>query len=144
MAKKHKNIGKLPPRYSFLLNPHAGTRLSRCPICEKPTHARKFPLFIIIEGWGPFVLGKTCKYCTPCELIMVHQDELEAELVIFGERYCPDAIGNPYHVIGTTEKATWKAGLDGGGPKTGSMLDHLADFKKHFDLEFDPGGWRFG
>jgi hypothetical protein len=73
-------VGKLPPRYGFILNPHGGTRLSKCPRCERYTHPRKFAFFIHVEGWGPMALGKTCKYCSRCELIMMHQDELEAEL----------------------------------------------------------------
>jgi hypothetical protein len=50
MAKNR--IGKLPPRYSFMLNPHAEVRLSVCPKCRKPTHPRKFALFIHIDKVG--------------------------------------------------------------------------------------------
>ena len=67
-------IGRLPGRYSFLLNPYADTRLSKCPQCRRPTHSRKFPLVIHIEGWGPFILGKTCRYGARCELIIAHPD----------------------------------------------------------------------
>ena len=42
MAKKR--IGKLPPRYSFILNPYADVRLSKCPRCQKLTYLRKFAL----------------------------------------------------------------------------------------------------
>ena len=31
-------IGKLAPRYSFMLNPHTEVRLSKCPKCRKATH----------------------------------------------------------------------------------------------------------
>ena len=78
MAKKR--IGKLPPRYSFMLNPYTDVRLSKCPRCQKLTYLRKFALFIHIDAWGPMALGKTCRYCARCELIMAHQDELEAQL----------------------------------------------------------------
>jgi len=50
-------IGKLLPRYSFMLNPHAEVRLSKCPKCQKVTHLRKFALLIHIDEWGPMVLG---------------------------------------------------------------------------------------
>ena len=73
---KH-TIGKLPPRYTFILNPYQDTRLSKCTICRKPTHMRKVALLIHIEEWGLLALGKTCRYCSHCELIIAHRDELE-------------------------------------------------------------------
>ncbi len=73
-------IGKLRPRYSFMLNPHSEVRLSKCPKCQRLTHRRKFALFVHIERWGPMALGKTCRFCARCDLIMAQQDELEAQL----------------------------------------------------------------
>src|SRR4029079_6862173 len=96
-----KTIGKLPPRYAFLLNPYSDVRLSKCPKCDRPTHPRKFALMIHVDGWGPFVLGKTCRYCTPCELIIAHRDELEAELTGSFARLDPGVIGKEHLVIGT-------------------------------------------
>jgi len=69
-------IGKLAPRYSFMLNPHTEVRLSKCPKCRKATHLRKFALFIHIDEWGPMVLGKTCRYCSRCAMVMVQRAEL--------------------------------------------------------------------
>src|SRR4029450_14008147 len=108
-------IGKLPPRYSFMLNPHAEVRLSKCPKCERPTHLRKFALFFLVDKWGPLALGKTCRYCSRCELIMVHQDELEAELAHSFSHMAPEVIGNDYMVLGTIEKKVWQEGLQGRG-----------------------------
>jgi hypothetical protein len=102
MAKK-KRIGKLPPRYSFILNPYADVRLSKCPRCQKLTHLRKFALFIHIDKWGPMALGKTCRYCSRCELIMAHKDELEAQLEHSFSQIAPEVIGNEYLVLGTIE-----------------------------------------
>jgi hypothetical protein len=62
-----------------MLNPFAGTRLSTCPKCDELTYPRKFPLFVHVDGWGPLALGKTCKYCPRCELIMCHQDYVDLE-----------------------------------------------------------------
>jgi len=95
MAKK-KRIGKLPPRYSFILNSYTDVRLSKCPRCQKLTHLRKFALFIHIDAWGPMALGKTCRYCSRCELIMAHQDELEAQLAHSFSQMAPEVIGNEY------------------------------------------------
>lgn len=74
MKRKRTKIGELPRRYSFILNQYSETRLSKCPKCEKLTHPRKFVMFIHIDGWGPMALGKTCRYCSRCEMIIVHQD----------------------------------------------------------------------
>ncbi len=140
MAETGKRLGKLPPRYKFILNPHDDLRLSKCPICERPTHMRKFALFIVVEGAGPMVLGKTCRFCTPCDLVMVHQDELEHELVVAFEPRNPDAIGNDYMVFGTMDKKVWRKSLE--GEAIPDPLSHVADFEKELDLHYDPGGWR--
>ena len=114
--------------------------MSKCPICRRLTHMRKFSLLIYIDEWGLLALGKTCRYCSPCELIVLHQDELEAELVGTFERVAPDVIGNQYLVLGTVEKKWWKEGLDRVRDQPREALEHLAEFKK--ELELDPGGWQ--
>jgi hypothetical protein len=136
-----KRIGKLPPRYSFLLNPYSDVRLSTCPRCHKPTHPRKFALFVHVDDWGPLALGKTCRYCTPCELIIVHQDELEAELAHSPAALAPGAVGKEYMVLGTVDRRVWRQGLQGRGQPLDEMLDHVADFKKVLELHVEPGGW---
>ncbi len=97
-------IGQLPPRYSFLLNPHAEVRLSKCPKCQKVTHLRKFALLIHIDEWGPMVLGKTCRYCSRCEMVMAQRAELEAELAHGLNHIAPRVIGNDYLVLGTIQR----------------------------------------
>ena len=134
-------LGKLPRRYSFILNPYPNERLSKCPKCHRPTHLRKFALLIHIDEWGLMALGKTCRYCTRCELIIAHQDELEAELAYSLRKIAPRVIGNKYMVVGTVEKSIWQSGLTGSGIDIGEVLKHTADFKKVLDLEVEPGGW---
>src|SRR5690242_8360668 len=94
-------VGKLPPRYNLLLNPYTDVRLSKCPRCGRLTHPRKFALFIHVEGFGPLVLGKTCRFCTPCELVIVHRDELEAELARSPAHLTPGDAEGRYLVLGT-------------------------------------------
>jgi hypothetical protein len=139
MAKTRS--GKLPPRYSFILNSYKDFRLSKCPLCQQLTHMRKFALLIHIDQAGLMALGKTCGYCTPCELIIAHQDELEDELVHIFESRAPDVIGNPYLVLGTVDKKWWKESLDRGGDPITEALDHVADFKRVLDLKIEGGGW---
>ena len=134
-------IGNLPPRYSLLLNPHADLRLSKCPKCQKLTHSRKFALFLHIDGWGPMVLGKTCRYCSRCEMVMVNRNELEAELARGLSRMAPGVIVENHLVLGTIEKKIWREGLGGHGKPLAEMLKYVADFKHHYSLEYDLGGW---
>ncbi|MEG3850739.1 hypothetical protein QT971_27770 [Microcoleus sp. herbarium19] len=145
MAKSKTALGKLKPRYSFILNPHSEFRLSKCPTCQKLTHLRKFALFIFIEGVGPIILGKTCRYCSKCELIMAHQDELEGELALSLQKIAPQAIGNEYFVVGTFDKKLWQSQLQNGengeNKLTSETFNYLADFKKTLDLNIEPGGW---
>lgn len=135
------SIGGLPPRYSYMLNPHSEVRLNKCPKCRKLTYLRKFALFIHIEGWGPLVLGKTCRYCSSCELTMVHQDALESQLAQSFSEIAPEVIGKAYRVLGTIEKRVWQEGLSGRRQPLSEILKHVAQFKQEYVLEYHPGGW---
>ena len=112
-SRSGPRAGKLPPRYGFILNPFAETRVSRCPLCAKLNFPRKFPLLIVVKGWGPYVQGKTCKYCSKCELIVCHQDELEEQLFHAFTHLKPALIGADYFVLGTIKTRTIKAALRG-------------------------------
>src|ERR1017187_613912 len=87
-----RRVGKLTPRYQFVLNPFEFDRMSRCLRCKKLTYPRKFPLLIHIDGWGLMTLGKTCKYCPKDELIICHQDELDMELAHAFSKLKPEVI----------------------------------------------------
>ena len=137
-----KHLGKLPPRYSFLLNPYSDVRLSKCPQCHSLARQKKFALLIHIDAWGLVPLGKTCRWCPRCELIMAHQDELENILAQCFSSRNPDVIGNKYLVMGTVDMQVWRKGLKGAVSTLQDVLDHTADFKMRYDLKVDPGGWR--
>ena len=133
-------FGNQPPRYSFLLNPYSDERLTKCPKCRKLTYLRKFALMIHIEEWGLMALGKTCRYCPRCELIMAHQDELEAELANVSIQIAPEACGNEYTVFGTMERKAWRHQLSGKGLPLEETLEHVTVFTKVLTLEVEPGG----
>jgi hypothetical protein len=137
-----KTVGKLPPKYKFLLSPHKYLKYSKCPHCNKITFARKFPLFIHVEDAGmPVILGKTCKYCSRCELIICHQEELDELLAKLFEKMKPEVIGNDYYVLGTLELNAWKKSLE--TPiNMGQTVEHMSDIKEYTFLDYDPGGWR--
>jgi hypothetical protein len=135
-----RRLGQLPPRYTFALNPYEDARFSKCPKCNRATYSRKFPLLIHIDDFGLLALGKTCRYCSKCELIIAHQDELESALAaMFAER-APQVIGNDYLVMGTVERKIWQQGLEK-ERALGDMLPHSADFKQHVTLKYEPAGW---
>jgi hypothetical protein len=75
-------------------------------------------------------------------MIMAHRDELEAELAQSPAHLAPNAAGKGYLVLGTVDRKVWQKGLQGSGTQLEDALEHLADFKKHFDLHVEPGGWR--
>lgn len=136
-SKKTHRFGELEPRYRFAINPFPGVRWSRCPRCEKLTHARKFPLLIHVEPGTLITLGKTCRYCTRCEFIIVDQQELETELVIGCEqRGADDMTGNPYLVLGTVDLKHWKAGMRN-GMRMEDLRAHAADIESYYTLH-DP------
>lgn len=136
--QKQPGFGTLRPRYRFALNPFPEVRWSRCPRCEKLTHGRKFPLLIHIDGLGLITLGKTCRYCTPCEFIIADQAELEEQLVIAcEERGFPEMIGNPYTVFATVQRGYWKETLLRRNADLDALRANTADIESHHQL-FDP------
>jgi predicted Rdx family selenoprotein len=134
-----QRIGGLPPRYSFILNKYADVRVSKCPRCDRLTNSQKFALFIHVDDLGPLILGKTCRYCPKCELIVAHQDELEAQLAVGQVRLQPGKSG--YFVIGTMDRKAWERGLTGSGVTLADSMKHVAEFKKVFTLKVEGGGW---
>jgi len=102
-------MGALPPRYAFVLNPHAGEGFTKCPRCETRTNLRKLPLVIHIEGFGLVLLGKTCRLCLRCETLIAHKAELDELLGAVGNATQPD-----YVVLGTLSRRTYRQGLTGG------------------------------
>jgi len=136
-----KPFGKLPARYTLLSNPHIHERLSKCPSCRKTTHPRKFALVIHADGWGLYTQGKTCRYCSGCEMIIVHDQELDAEVAATMMRIAPTAVGKNYYVLGTMDVKLWKRGLAGATPTLEDALVGTAEIKKRLTLDVRPAGW---
>lgn len=141
--RKKPRFGALRPRYRFALNPFPEVRWSRCPRCEKLTHARKFPLLIHLEGRGLITMGKTCRYCTPCEFIIADQLELEEQLaIVCQERGFPERIGNPYVVFATVQLRFWRETLKQDNVDLDALRAHAADIKEHHRLIDPRPVWR--
>ena len=133
-------LSKLPPQYTFILNPYTEYRFTRCPGCDQKMRQRKLPLFIHVDPMDPVVLNKTCRYCPDCDLLIAHQDEIEELLAGIFAQLDPSVIGNEYLVMGTVERKAWREGVK--QPKgTTEMLEHLHVFKDVRTVRMQPGGW---
>jgi hypothetical protein len=128
-------LGKQPPRYRFFLNPYSDVRFTTCPQCGEKTRVRKLPLVIHIDPLQLVALNKTCRYCPRCDLLIAHQDQLEAWLAAFFGQQQPDVVGNDYLVVGTEDRAAWRRGTQ--TPLTiPEALEHLHDFIE--TVRFEP------
>ena len=129
-------LGALPPRYSFVLNPHRDAGFTRCPKCEAKTRIRKLPLVIHVEDFGVVVLGKTCRLCPACEVLIAHQAEIEQLLSALLGR-AVDA--QTFVVLGTVERPVWRRSLTHPAA-VDAVKKHMADFKTYLRVDFTPAG----
>jgi hypothetical protein len=130
-----RRLGKQPPRYRFFLNPYPDVRFTTCPQCGAKTRVRKLPLVIHIDPLQLVALNKTCRYCPSCDLLIAHQDELEAWLAAFFGQQKPEVVGNDYLVVGTEDRAAWRRGTR--TPlTTRELLADLHDFAEV--VRFEP------
>ncbi len=141
--RKLRRLGKLPPQYQFLLNPFTNVRFTAsCPGCDGKTKQRKFPLAIHVDNCGLVILNKTCRFCPHCDLVIAHQNEIEAQLAHVLQQATPPAVLSDYLIIGTVERKDWRRGLT--DPLSNQeTIDALHDFKNQ--LQFKPAPvWEFG
>jgi thiol-disulfide isomerase/thioredoxin len=141
MAKKARStFGELPPRYTFFLNPYQDYRFTRCPLCEQPAKWRKFPLLIHIDPLFLMALNMHARFCPDCDLLIVHQDQLEAQLAAHLAEHDPSLIGNDYLVFGTVERQAWRENMQTPKPLD-EMRKHIADFQAATTFKVQPAGW---
>ena len=128
-------MGALPPRYAFILNPHADTKFTKCPRCETKTNLRKLSLVIHLEGFGLVLLGKKCRLCVRCETLIAHKAELDTLLSTVVNNSKPE-----YIVLGTVDRRTHRRGL-AGSASLDDVRAHTSDFKSYWKVEVTPAGW---
>jgi hypothetical protein len=135
-------MGALPPRYSFVLNPHVHERFTKCPSCDAPTRIRQLPLVLHVQHPGGsklVLLNKTCRLCVLCKTLIVGRAELEGVMIAAG---LSAALKRPdYVVLGTVDRRIWRRGL-GGNAELPDIREHMADFKKHLKIDLMPACWK--
>ncbi len=130
-------MGALRPRYSFVLNSDQEAGFTRCPRCEAKTRIRKFALVIHVEEFGLVHLGKTCRLCTGCEVLIAHQAEIEQLLSTLLGRAIDS---QKFLVLGTVDRQVWRRGL-AHPVSLDAVKKHMADFKAYMRVDFTPAGW---
>ena len=119
--------------------PRRGSRNG--PKCDAPTKLRKIALAIHVDHEdGPrlVVLGQTCRLCVACEILIAHQNEVEAFISASGVGGTTPA--PEYMVLGTVEGRTWGQGLQG-GMRLDDVRAHMSDFRRYLRVEVEPAGW---
>jgi hypothetical protein len=142
MAKvKQRQLGGLPPKYSFMVNPYPEERVSRCPLCDCKTGQRKIPILIHVNPHHLIALNYTCRYCRDCNLLIAHKHEIEYYLTALFIEQAPDTIGNDYLAVGTVEKSVWKEGLKQ-NQTSNEFLPHTSDFATYYEeLQLTRAGY---
>ncbi|MBS1253010.1 MAG: hypothetical protein MAG451_02055 [Anaerolineales bacterium] len=127
-------------RYTLFLNPYAEQRFPRCPRCGERTHKRNRVL--IVQSGPDFVapVMATCRYCTNCDLLIAHQDELEATLRQMLTPEGQAAMGDEMSVVGTLDRSQLSEGIESVTPNDLVDAFHpIADYV-HFDPVEDEAG----
>lgn len=138
--KKSKQFGELAPEYNFSLNPYPNLRFSKCPNCDRKTGQRKLPLLIHVNPDHFISLNYANRYCSNCDTLIGHKDEIEHHLTATFIQLKHGDIGNNYIIIGTVEKKSWRAGLK--QPQSfGESIKHVHDFKRYEELRMTMAGW---
>lgn len=88
------------------------------------------PLFIHVQPTYPTTINKKCRYCPECEILIVHQDELEQTLTLTYQKHNPEIIGNEYLVLGTLEPSSWRK-REKEPIGFGNVKEHVHDFKEY-------------
>lgn len=128
-------------RHRFFLNPYPDHRFHRCPRCGQETHTRNR---VLIVQAGPSLMAPVmtvCCFCANCDLLIAHQDEMEATLREMLPPREHEAIDGPLEVIGTVDRAQLgPGGLEDVTP--GELFDAFRPISElvHFDKVRDEAG----
>ncbi len=77
-------------------------------------------------GFGSAILGKTCKYCARCEMIVVNKPEMDTQVGLITGRPGEEV---DWLVLGTVDKRDWKRRLSEGPNTAVDIPEDLVRFK---------------
>jgi hypothetical protein len=86
------------------------------------------------------IVGKTCRLCVTCDLLIAHGAELARLIASSG--FADETNPLSYAVLGTADRRVWRRGL----VRTialDEVRDRMADFKRYMRVDFTPGGWSY-
>lgn len=86
------------------------------------------------------VQGKSGKYCSKCELIIMHDFEIREQIAASGRFPVPENGDIEFLVLGTVDLKVWKKSIADPKP-IGELFEHMADIKSYHDVKLEPRGW---
>jgi thiol-disulfide isomerase/thioredoxin len=137
MSKRQTKLNNLPKLHTFFLNPYPNARFSTCPMFSGKTRLRKKPFVVHIDPDQLLILNMTGPFCPKCDLMILHQDKLEALMIAIFEPRRPELIGREYLVMGTVDRQTWLKSQKEPMPSA-HILERLHIFKKVVTFEARP------
>jgi len=84
------------------------------------------------------MLGKTCRLCVGCEVLIAHEQEV-TPLLAASSAATSSAAPN-YLVLGTVAARVWRSGI-ARGVALEAVQESMADFKEYLRVNITPGGW---
>jgi hypothetical protein len=84
------------------------------------------------------MLGKTCRLCVVCEVLIAHEHEIAPLLAASG--VATDGAAKNYLVLGTVDTRVWRSGM-GGEVSLDAVKRSMADFKEYLRVDVAPDGW---
>ena len=135
MTGTWRQIGKQPPRYHFFLNTYRDTRFTTCPRCNMDTHIEIFSLVVHVNPASAAIVDKFCRFCAPCDLLIVHKDELERRLAATLMESNPELVGNDYLIVGTVDSAQLNRAMRQKPASFEHVGECLHDFKEVVKFE---------
>lgn len=128
-------------RHTLFLNPYPDHRFHHCPRCGRETHKRNR---VLIAQSGPDFVAPamaTCRYCTKCDLLIAHQDEIEQALrEMLPPHEQEKVLGGQIAVFGTLDRSQLAGDVETITPNELFEAFHPIEDVTHFEMARDEKG----
>ncbi len=128
-------------RYTVFLNPYPEFQFERCPRCGEQTYERNRVFIVQLSAGIIEPAMVTCRYCAPCDLLIVPKDELaESIRELLGPEEA-HLVGDEFLIFATIDRGR----LPGGGIEGVTQEEALSAFcpirgPVHFEVIRDRAG----